>query len=253
LRAVIAAGGDGTVAEIVNRTSPQINIAVFPLGTANLLARYLGIDRNPQNLAQTIVAGNVVRLDAGRANGRIFLLMVGCGFDAYVVEQLHTARQGHISYWSYVRPILRSIRSYEYPELRVYCDPPPPGGRSGEQPITARWAFVVNLPGYAGGLQIAPRAVGTDGLLDVCTLRRGWLWHGLRYLSYVRFGRHERLADCRTALVRRLRIESDSPVPYQLDGDPGGVLPLEVEVLPRRLSVIVPASFVTTCPLQSAL
>jgi diacylglycerol kinase family enzyme len=88
---------------------------------------------------------------------------------------------------------------------------------------------------------MAPGANGCDGLLDVSTFRRGRLWHGLRYLAYVSVGRPERLADCTRRLARRIRIESDQPgVPYQLDGDPGGVLPLDIEVLPERVTLLVP-------------
>src|SRR5262249_52124214 len=155
--------------------------AVFPRGTANLLAGYLGINANPEAFADVIATGSVVGLDAGRANGRIFLLMVGCGFDADVVERLHTQRRGHISFWSYARPIIDSIRAYEFPELRVSCEPAADGPENHPTTVDARWAFVVNLPCYAAGLTMAPNAVGSDGALDVCTLRHGWLWHGLRY------------------------------------------------------------------------
>jgi diacylglycerol kinase family enzyme len=51
---------------------------------------------------------------------------------------------------------------------------------------------------------------------------------------------HRRLGDWTERKIRRLRIESDSPVPYQLDGDPGGMLPVEIETLPKRLTLIVP-------------
>ncbi len=94
LRALVAAGGDGTVAELVNRTAPGLPIAVFPMGTANLLAGYLKIRQNFQPFARMLRRGAVVRLDAGRAGGRIFLLMVGCGFDAEVVERLHSTPGG---------------------------------------------------------------------------------------------------------------------------------------------------------------
>jgi diacylglycerol kinase family enzyme len=236
LRAVIAAGGDGTVAEVVNRTVPGVPVAVFPLGTANLLAHYLQIDTNPVVFAQMVAAGRRVRLDAGRAGERIFLLMVGCGFDAHVVHELHEARAGHISHWSYAKPILSAIRSYEYPQLRVYCD-----SKLDDAPTAvARWAFVFNLPCYAGGLEFTPLAVGTDGKFDVCTFDRGGMWNGLRYLSSV-WGRwHGSLPDCAQRHASRIRIESDRPVAYQLDGDPGGLLPVEIENLPGRLTLIVP-------------
>jgi len=55
-------------------------------------------------------------------------------------------------------------------------------------------------------------------------------------------GRHGRLTDCHVARVRRLKLVSDEPVPYQLDGDPGGELPLDIEILPGRLTILVPTS-----------
>jgi diacylglycerol kinase family enzyme len=114
--------------------------------------------------------------------------------------------------------------------------------------ITGRWAFVANLPCYAAGLQFAADADGGDGLLDVCTFSGGSLWDGLRYLSYVLLGKHQELDDCCMATGSRLRIEADGPVPYQLDGDPGGMLPLEIEILPRRLNLVLPK----TSPLAQA-
>ena len=106
-------------------------------------------------------------------------------------------------------------------------------------PRAARWVFVVNLPKYAGGLRLVPDAVGNDGLLDVCLFRRGSLLHGLRYFAGVMLGRHRRWEDFSHVRVRKLRIESDREVPYQLDGDPGGVLPVEISVLPGRVRMVV--------------
>ncbi|MGD9721683.1 MAG: diacylglycerol kinase family protein [Pirellulales bacterium] len=238
LRALVAAGGDGTVAEVANRTRPGMPITVFPLGTANLLAGYLGIGRDAAAVVRTIQHGRTRRLDAGLANGRLFLLMVGCGFDADVVHRLHRRRtEAGITYWTYARPILEAIRSYRYPRLRVYCEGAP-AGTSVDEPIVARWAFVVNLPRYAGGLQFAPDALGDDGLLDVSTFRHGSLGHGLWYLGHVLLRRPTATGDFLSVQAKRVRIESDEAVPYQLDGDPGGTLPLDIEVVPGRLTVL---------------
>lgn len=242
LRAVVAAGGDGTIAELVNRTNVSVPITVFPLGTANLLAGYFRITADPVQLTRIIREGHCARLDAGCANGRIFLLMAGCGFDAEVVERLHKRRDGgHISYWTYARPIVEALRHYRYPNLRVFCE----SSQSSELApvtLTARWAFVVNVPCYAGGLQFALNAVGTDGMLNVCTFENGSLWHALKYLGYVVLRQHPTLSDFRTESVVRVRIEADEPVPYQLDGDPGGFLPLEISVLSERLTFVAPAA-----------
>lgn len=240
LRAVVAAGGDGTLSLIANRTPPGTPLVILPLGTENLLAKYLELTADPQQLCRTIAAGCAVQLDAGQAGDRIFTLMAGCGFDAEVVRRLHRRRTGHIHHLSYAKPILDSIRKYEYPELRVRYVPEE--ADAGEQPtaeIAARWVFVVNLPRYAGGLSFAPQASGTDGLLDVCTFKGGSLWNGLVYLSGVMLGQHEAMEDFARVKTRRLTVTASGPAPYQLDGDPGGDLPVEIRALPQRLTLLV--------------
>lgn len=240
LRALVGVGGDGTAAELVNRTEPGVPITMLPGGTENLLSRHLRLKDTPEGVCETILAGRTMRLDAGSANGRVFLLMIGCGFDAEVVRRLAARRGGHIGYHSYVRPILASARHYRYPEMLIYSDDQDDYPGRMDCPQTARWFFGFNLPCYGGNLRFAPEADGSDGLLDACMFRRGSLWNGLRYLAAVKQERHCRLADCATGRARRLKITSSDEVPYQLDGDPGGVLPVEIEVLADRLTVIVP-------------
>jgi diacylglycerol kinase (ATP) len=242
LRAVVAAGGDGTFRLLAERTALHTPLTILPLGTENLLARYLELSAEPEALAAVIAEAATVELDAGRANGRLFALMAGCGFDADVVRRLHEQRQGHIQHLSYARPILDTIFGYEYPELRVSFAPAdaPEGAEVSEQ-ITARFVFVINLPRYAGGLSFAPQASGRDGLLEVCTFKEGSLWHGLMYLGGVMLGQHESMQDFTRVQTRRLRIEAQGAAPYQLDGDPGGELPVEIAVEPKRLNLVVAA------------
>jgi diacylglycerol kinase (ATP) len=257
----VAAGGDGTVRLVADRTLPGTPLYVFPLGTENLLARYLGTSAEPAQAAKVIGDGRCVRMDAGVAGGQLFTLMAGCGFDADVVRRLHQSRQGHIHHWSYAKPILDAIRTYDYPELRVYYTPAGAEGNgafTGEtstdetfthetftHEISARWVFVVNLPRYAGGLCFSSRASGSDGLLDVCTFKEGSLWYGLMYLGGVMLGQHEGMHDFCHVQTRRVRIQSAEGVPYQLDGDPGGELPVEVSIAPRRLTMVVSRDWVS--------
>ena len=239
LRAVVAAGGDGTIRLVAEQTPPGTPLLVLPLGTENLLARYLELTASPAHLAKIVAEGSTVLFDAGSANGKLFSLMAGCGFDADVVRRLHSSRQGNIHHLSYAKPILDAIRTYDYPELRVHyapADAAPDAELTHE--ITARWVFVVNLPRYARGLSFSPRASGTDGLLDVCTFKAGSLWSGLMYLGGVMLGQHETMEDFTRVQTRRLRVEA-AGAPYQLDGDPGGELPVEISVLPRRLTLLV--------------
>ncbi|MFZ1933455.1 MAG: diacylglycerol kinase family protein [Thermoguttaceae bacterium] len=250
LRTLVGVGGDGTAAELVNRTDEGLPLTLFPGGNSNLLARYLQMTKDPEFLCRTIVEGIVARLDAGRANGRIFLLMIGCGFDAEVVNRVHANRTGHISLKNYFRPVGEALWNYRYPEIQASWEedegtvPIFAPAKMGLSPccdatrsLSARWLFVFNLPCYGGGFRIAPQSDGSDGLLDVCGFRGGGFW---RHLAAVVFRRHHRTADWLACRRRRLRITAATEVPYQIDGDPGGRLPLDVEVLPGRLTVVVP-------------
>jgi diacylglycerol kinase (ATP) len=239
LRALVGVGGDGTAAELVNRTPEGLPLTLLPGGNENLLARYLNLEPEPEKLAETIARGKIRRLDAGRAEDRIFLLMVGCGIDADVVRLVHQRRTGHIRSRDYLKPLWEVLRGYRYPELRVYCDSAA-DRKPPLAPISLRWLAVFNLPCYGGGLKLLPQADGCDAELDLCGIRQGSLTRFLTLATAVYLRQHQRLGNWMTQKVRRLRIESDTPVPYQLDGDPGGYLPLDIEVLPNRLTMIVP-------------
>ena len=239
LRAVVAAGGDGTIRLFADRTPVGTPLLVLPLGTENLLARYLGLTSSAEPLAQVVADGLTVKFDAGLAGDRLFTLVAGCGFDAEVVRLLHQSRVGHIHQLSYIRPIVEAILKYDYPELRVsFAHADASDGELTEQ-FTARWVFVINLPRYAGGLSFSPQASGTDGLLDVCTFKEGSLWSALLYLGSVMLGQHEEMEDFQRVQTRRLRVEPASPASFQLDGDPGGDLPADFSVLPGRLTMLV--------------
>jgi len=233
LQAVVAAGGDGTIGLIANQTPEGVPIAPLPLGTENLLARHFGLRADPQAACNVICNGVTLRLDAGRTSDRIFFVVASCGFDAEVVCRVHAGRRGHIQRLSYVKPIVDTIRSYRYPELRVYCD-------DREQPTCARWVFVNNVPMYALGLNFSPDAAEADGSLDVCTFRQGSLWNGMMYFSAVAFGQHRSWNDCTLQRAKRIRIEADEPVAIEMDGDPAGKLPVDIDILPGRLTLIVP-------------
>lgn len=246
LRALVGVGGDGTAAALANSTAPEVPLAFFPAGTSNLVARQLSYSAHVERFVRGILSGRCVRLDAGRAGGRVFLAMLGCGFDAEVVREVHSRRAesagGNISYWSYFKPILRSIRSYQYPEIHVQVEDgvtsTPPDGGTG---CTGRWVFVFNFPLYGWGLHFARGASASDGWLDLYTFCRGGFWAGIRYVAELELGWHQRSPECRWQRVRQVRLWSPGEVPYQVDGDPGGWLPVEVELVPGRVTVVVPS------------
>lgn len=242
LRAVIAAGGDGTLNLLVNKLPARVPFLGFPMGTENLVAKYFGWSADPHRVCKLLQTGNVVDLDAGQVNGQLFLAMFSCGLDAEIVHRMHAERRGHITHASYLKPILQALGGYKYPAFQINFTSASKDAAESD-PHLARWLFISNLPNYAGQVGITPNAMPNDGLLDWCAFQAGSFGRSLRYLFWVLLRRHPRLRDCRMGLGREFQITSTepdgAPVPYQIDGDPGGFLPADIKVLPGRFRAIV--------------
>jgi diacylglycerol kinase family enzyme len=238
MRAVVAVGGDGTASIVRNHVPLELPLLVVPMGTENLLGRFVRQAIDPASVCDVLENGVVAELDLGRAAGKYFLLMISAGFDAEVIRSLHDNRRGNISHLSYILPTMRSIVRYAYPEMQLYCEPQ----LSGDVGVhRCRWLFGFNLPLYALGLPIAPGAVATDGLLDVYAFERGAVWSVARYLWHIVQKGHHKLADAKVSHARQFRLEAadGATIPYQLDGDYAGALPVEVDVLPGQLRLLV--------------
>ena len=231
---VVAAGGDGTLSLVADSVPPTVPIVPMPMGTENLLARYFGHRTNSDAVVAAIQHGARQRIDAGLANGKLFLVMATCGFDAEVVRAMHLRRRGHISRFSYAGPIVRAMRRYSFPEIRISIN-------GEDAPMEdCRWAMIFNFPCYGGHLKLQPLANGTDGKLDLMTFRRGSIMSGFYYLANVALGRHRRLRDVQQTTAESIQLDSQQRVPYQLDGDYGGHLPLRIEILRDRVLLLLP-------------
>ncbi|SIO28521.1 Diacylglycerol kinase family enzyme [Singulisphaera sp. GP187] len=247
-RCLVAAGGDGTVAALVNE-HPTVPITVLPAGTENLFARHFRLDRNPARLASIIAAGSVAQLDLGLTTTRRFTLMAGIGFDADVVARHHSTRVGRAGVArpthraAYVESVLRSSLEYRFPPLTLSITDP-----GAEETLVGATAFIFNLPRYALGLPFAPAARGDDGWLDLIVFRNAGPLQSLRYLWMVLRGIHLDRDGVEHRRVRRVVVTSAETVPVQLDGDPGGCVSPDghpdgdwtVEVLPNAIEVLVP-------------
>jgi diacylglycerol kinase family enzyme len=239
VRCVVAAGGDGTVAAVINELGADVPLAVLPSGNENVFARSLGFDAEPAALARAIVAGRHRRLDLGlartSAGHRRFGLMLSAGFDADVIHRLSRWRTAggdprRVGRIHYAWPIAAALCAYQHAPLAVTAD-----GVS----IAAAHCLVANLPDYALALRFTPTARADDGLLDWVTLGRAGMLALATYALAVRRRRHDTLPHVRSGQVRRLSLTSAWPVPVQVDGEPAGFTPVEVEALPSALAIVV--------------
>ncbi len=241
--AVACIGGDGTVNEVVNGLPPggAPPLAMVPCGTANVLAKELGLPRDPARLADLVTDGREVLWDLGvdRESGRKFLLFGSAGYDAHVVHAFHAARRGPIRMWQYVLWGLKSILDYRVPRLRVELDGRPLAG-------DASWVQVSNVAAYGGPLVFTPRAKADDGAFEVRVLRAGgrrdvvrMFWGAI--LGYF-LGLETALGGVAFHRARRVRLEAadGAPVPVQMDGDPAGRLPADFEIVPGGIRILAP-------------
>lgn len=249
LRALVGVGGDGTAAELVRRTPPGTPITLLPAGTANLLAKEFHLPFDPVRAAAMIDAGRTVALDAATAGGRLFLIMLTAGIDAEIVSRVHRNREkrytrgdrsrGHIGYHSYLGPVLSVIRRYPYPAIRVEAaEDKAPGAID---PV--RWAFLFNIPRYGFGAATATDPNPQDGLLDFCGFRRGGLFPSLFGIALACSKKAHRFFPGfvfkKSGAFRLAPQDADARIPYQIDGDPAGFLPVDIEIVPKRLTLLV--------------
>lgn len=235
VRCLVAAGGDGTVNELLTRF-PGVPLTVLPLGTENLLAKSLQIPLSGRAVAEIVADGAVLHLDVGRIGQSRFLMCAGVGLDAAVIRAVHQSRTGHIHKLNYLWPTLRLLFSYPSHEL-VLTD------ESGVE-HRGRQILIFNLPRYALGLQMAPEALGNDGWLDVRLFAGDMRHWTLRYVWKTWRGTLHQEPSVTSLRIRRANISSAEAVPVHVDGDPAGFTPVDVEVLPLALTLLVPAKSV---------
>ena len=236
--AVIGIGGDGTLNEVVNGLGVGgLPLMIVPLGTANVLAKEIGAPRDPARNVEALRDWRLLTRDLGRTGeGRLFTCFVGAGFDGECTRALKE-RTGAIRMSSYGPIILRAIRTADYRTLRVVA---------GDQVVRegASWALASLTPCYGGPLAFTPDADPTDGKIDVLTLTRRispMSVVGMLARGFLRLFRGARTAEFKQ--VVEFSITSAEPnngkVPYQIDGDFAGYLPVEAEVIPGGLTLLV--------------
>lgn len=238
LRTVVSAGGDGTASAVLNRIPVEVPLTIFPLGSENLLAQQYRLPRDVEAVRSMVRGLSVQRFDLFRANGQLFLIMASVGFDAQVVRSVHENRRSHITRWAYRFGILRAIGSYRWPELEVEVL-----GQGGWESLgMCHWLFGFNVPKYAAGIHIMDDADADDGLLDVGMLRGGNVLIGFWNYLTVAMGIHRRGGRWSEKRVRGLRVRSQAGQGvYQVDGDYGGPLPLEILYTGTKATLVVPS------------
>lgn len=240
-RAMVVIGGDGTIRSTLQQViqaDALHPIIPVPLGTANMMAKYLEIHLTATDLASRVSAAvaspRVQLLDAGRANGILFIQVAGVGFDAHLVNHLYKRRNGPITPLSYTIPSLLALRDYKPEAIRVSCD--------GVQvfPEQPGFAFVGNLSQYGTGFPVLVDAKPNDGLLDLCVVPCRTRSDLIQMFLAASVGQHLGAEGVVYLKGKQIEITAPDAVPLQLDGDPAGTTPVKIDLLPVKIPFIVP-------------
>jgi diacylglycerol kinase (ATP) len=235
VRLVVAAGGDGTCGEVVNGiVGTPTRLGVLPLGTGNDFARCAGISENLQTAVENLFTGKPHRVDLGWVNGRYFINIAGCGFDAAVAERANRGFRFLSGTAAYIAAVALTIITFKPPQMRITMD-------DEEVYLRALLCTVANTQSYGGGMRIAPYAQVDDGLLDVCIAQVVSKLEFLRVFPRVFSGSHISHPRFLMRKAQSVQVESTPPAPVLVDGDVMGTTPAEFRVYPAAIEAILPA------------
>lgn len=242
---LLSAGGDGTLNEVVNGLAGSNTIVgVLPIGTGNVWAKEIGVPvagpLHPVTLvdaARTLLSGLVYKIDTARANQRRFLLWAGIGFDAQIVSEVENQYDLKRKWGALPFVMAGAALAVDYASTQatIMID------NTTYTPQKVVLILASNIQSYGAGLlRPANNATLDDGYLDIYIFMDDGplspIHHTLGMLT------HMHITDPRVSYhrARYLRIDTSSPVPVHLDGAPTGQTPLEINIDPKSLRVLVP-------------
>jgi diacylglycerol kinase (ATP) len=234
---IIVAGGDGTINEVIQGVAgTKARLGIIPRGTANVLARELGLPLDQEEAAIVAARGKSRRIHLGLAIdetnnvSRHFALMAGIGLDASIVRNVRPKLKKRIGKGAFWISGLSHLASWSPHPFKLEID-----GRE----YTATFAAIGKAPRYGGDLAITPEARLDEPQFEVCMIETSNRFRYLRLLSYaMRAGMPRDNPAVRFVKTDRVRAFGNSPV--QIDGELIGSLPMRFEIAPHSLEVIVP-------------
>jgi diacylglycerol kinase (ATP) len=233
-RLVVAAGGDGTVNEVLNGLSAGSTLGILPVGTANVLARELGLPLDAEEACRRILNGEVSRVDFGVATDdegieRRFACMAGIGFDAEVVGTVTPRQKRFLRGLAFLLNAFKVLFGNTFPPLEI---------SNGDEVHVARFAIVANGHYYGGDYRVTGPGLLTSGELETVLVERLSALLRPDVFAGLMAGR---------PLNRSMKsftstgVRANSPgaeVPVQLDGELWGKLPMSFRIEAGALKVV---------------
>ncbi|RPI84040.1 MAG: diacylglycerol kinase family lipid kinase [Chloroflexi bacterium] len=234
---VVAAGGDGTVAGVVNGLQQaKVPLGIIPVGTGNGLARALQIPLSIDQAIDLLAGENeLMNLDALRVEDKIYVLNVSAGISANAMQETPHTEKKRWGVLAYVRTIIAQLVGFQPRRFWLTID----GHRVM---IRASEILVSNGELLKDPFPLGPRERFNDGMMDIYIINANNLIDYLKVAWNALVHRGEKKQELRHMEAKKsVKIESvGSPLPTQADGETLGVTPVEIEIIPDALQVIVP-------------
>lgn len=230
-KTIVAAGGDGTVNEVVNGIAgSDVALGILPVGTMNVFAAELGLPGDLEEAWAIIRAGRTRRVDLVRANQQYFVQLAGVGLDAQVVQATSWESKKNFGPLSYLISAAQ-IAAKKPPRLFVEADG-----------VVREGSFVLIGNGryYGGPVAFFKNARIDDGKLDVLIFKNLAYLDIARYVATVLMGKHTDQPDVEYFQTKKALVRSDEEVPVEVDGEVVTTLPVTFRISSRKLRVVVP-------------
>jgi len=235
----VAAGGDGTVSAVADGlVNTHLPLGILPTGTGNVLARELGIPLNPKDALELVTGAHQTHaIDVLRAGARHCLLSVSLGLSSLTMQDTGREEKRVFGLLAYLWTGVKKLVGFQPVGFELTLDGDTFYRRAAE--VTVANDGVLGMPAFRWGPDVAL----DDGRLDICFI------HARNLLAYLKIGRHavwgkqrhEPRLHCLEG-GKRATVRADRDLPVQADGEIIGRQSIEVEILPRALDVIVPAT-----------
>ena len=229
---VIACGGDGTINEVIGgMAKSRVPLMIVPAGTANVLAKELGLPQDFAKSANLIKSGKIRRISLGKVNGHYFILMAGIGVDAGIIASSNARLKRLLGEGAYWIAGFQQLFRYPFPVFELTVD-----GQSHR----GSFAVISKAKNYGGPFQITSQADLFSNQFEVCLFQAASRWRYLYYLKSVALGQHRILPDVKVLRGRKIAALGAPEVKVQVDGELMGNLPQNFSIEEDALSLVVP-------------
>lgn len=241
---VIAAGGDGTINEVVNGLAEQPHrpkLGIIPVGTTNDFARAISVPRSIKAASEIIAEGHTIPLDIGRVNDRYFINIAGGGRLTELTYDVPSKLKTMLGQMAYYLKGIEMLPSLKATPVRLEYD--------GEVFEGNVMLFLISNTNSVGGFEkLAPRASINDGLFDMIILKETNLAEFVRLASLALLGDHLNNDKLMYIQAKEIKVTSENNIMINVDGEYGGDAPAEFLNLHQHLQLVVPRAVAERVP-----